>query len=389
MVESADEVGGRVRTERVNGFLLDRGFQIFLTSYPEAKKILDYQALGLKAFRSGAIIRQEKGFVQLVNPLKEPLAALPDLFSPVGSLLDKVRIVKLVAQLKSKTNEEIFAQPASSTIHFLKSYGWSDRIIENFFKPFFGGVFLERELHTSSNFFQFVFKQFAASDAVLPAAGIQAIPEQLAAQLPERVIRKSARVKGITENVVHLTNGETLQADNIVLAVDASAAAKILGLNQKLHFNNTTCVYFAAPRSPLDTPMLVINSNGQNLINNLCVPSDVAPSYAPEGKSLISVSIVKPHTFTDQELVQTIYMELSAWFGRRVYDWQHLKTYHIPQALPAFTATDSSAKDIQLSEYLFRCGDYTAYPSLNAAMQSGREVASIIAERVGGVVTEK
>jgi protoporphyrinogen oxidase len=386
VLESADEVGGRVRTDHVNGYLLDRGFQIFLTSYPEARKLLDYNALNLNAFRSGAIIRQGKRFVQLVNPLKEPLAALPDLFSPVGSLLDKIKILKLAAELRSKTNEEIFSMPASSTIDYLKMSGWSDQIIENFFKPFFGGVFLERELITSSNFFKFVFKQFAVSDAALPSAGIQAIPEQLAAKLPEGTVRKNTFVKGITDNEVCLSNGEILQAGSIVLAVDAAAAAKLQGSAHKLQFNNTSCVYFAAPHSPLDTPMLVINGNGQSLINNMCVPSDIAPTYAPPGKSLISVSIVKPHSLTDSDLIQTITLELVQWFGAQVHQWQHLKTYHIPQALPVFTAEDSSAKDRQLSEYLFRCGDYTTYPSLNAAMQSGREVASIIAEKIGGLV---
>jgi protoporphyrinogen oxidase len=389
LLESSDEVGGRVRTDQVDGFKMDRGFQIFLTSYPEAKRILDYDALQLKAFRSGAVIRQKDRFIQLVNPLKEPLSALPDLFSPVGSLLDKIKILKIVAELGSKTIEEIFAQPAVSTIDFLKKYGWSQKMIENFFKPFFGGVFLERDLLTSSNFFEFVFKQFAVSDAVLPAAGIQAIPDQLAAKLPSGTIRTKTQVKGIEGNTVYLTTGESLHGDNIVLAVDAAAAAKLHKSAHKLQFNNTSCLYFEAPVSPLNTPMLVINGNEPCLINNMCVPSDIAPSYAPPGKALISVSIVKHHTLSEEELIEGVYKELTEWYGGQVQQWKHLRTYHIPQALPAFTAAEPSNKKLQLSDHLFRCGDYTAYPSLNAAMQTGREVASLVAEKIEGLVAGK
>jgi phytoene dehydrogenase-like protein len=388
LLESSDEVGGRVRTDRVDGFLLDRGFQIFLTSYPEAKRVLNYEALQLKAFRSGATIRQDNRFIQLVNPLKEPLSALPDLFSPVGSLLDKIKIVKLVAELGGKSNEEIFAQPATSTIDYLIKYGWSPRIIENFFKPFFGGVFLERELKTSSNFFQFVFKQFAVSDATLPSAGIQAIPDQLAAQLPAQSIRKGTRVRSVEGNKVYLANGERLQADSIVLAVDAGSAWDLQVPTQARGFNYTSCLYFAAPASPLDTPMLVINGNGESLINNMCVPSDIAPSYAPPGKSLISVSIVKPHTFTNEELTQSVVTELAGWYGDQVHQWKHLKTYHLPHALPSYTAKDSF-EGLQLSGSVFRCGDYTAYPSLNGAMQTGRLVASMVEEKIAGLVAGK
>lgn len=385
LIESSEQVGGRVKTDRINGFQLDRGFQVFLTSYPEAKKVLDYEELRLQAFRSGAIVRQNNKSFQLVNPLKEPLAAVSDLFSPVGTLADKIRILRFAAGLSSKKDEDIFNQTAVSTYDYLKKYGWSEQIIDNFFKPFFGGVFLERELITSSNFFEFVFKQFAVSDATLPMKGIQAIPEQLAAKLPVEVIRKGITVKGLENNKIYLSNGEVLVADFIVLAADATPAAQLQGKDQHIPFNNTSCMYFEAPLSPLQTPMLVINSDRNNLINNFCVPSDIASAYAPAGKSLISVSIIKQHTYSDEQLNEKVINELTQWFGSQVNEWNHLKTYHIPQALPSFRPGDNAAKNLKISESMFRCGDYTAYPSLNAAMQTGREVASMVAERVGGL----
>ncbi|MDO1448735.1 NAD(P)/FAD-dependent oxidoreductase [Rhodocytophaga aerolata] len=387
MLEAAEEVGGRVRTDLVDGFQLDRGFQIFLTSYPEAKQILSYDALQFQPFRSGAIIRKEGRFLQLVNPLKEPLAAIPDLITPIGSLLDKIKILKLVAELKAKTIDEIFSQPDSRTKHFLQKYGFSEKIIQQFFQPFFGGVFLERELSTSSNFFQFVFKQFAVSDAVLPMKGIQAIPKQLVAKLPAGSIRKGIAVKLVKDNQVYLSNGEVLTADCVVMAVDATSVNKLLGKNQEYAFNDTTCVYFNAPHSPLETPMLVINSDETSLVNHVCVPSDIAPAYAPAGKSLISVNIIKPYSFGEEELIKQVRAELTQWFGEQVHTWQHLRTYSIPQALPSYTPDTQYDPRVKQSDTLYTCGDYTAYPSLNGAMQSGREVAGLVAEKIKGTLT--
>lgn len=381
IIEANHDVGGRVWTDKLKGFLLDQGFQIFLTSYSEAKKVLDYEALHLKAFRSGAIIKQDDKFTTLVNPLKEPTAAFSALFASIGSLNDKLKVFQLFSELKSLKDEEIFAQKDSSSINFLESYGWSDKIIENFFKPFFGGVFLERELVTSSNFLKFVFKQFAQSDAVLPAEGIQAIPRQLAAKLSPETIKLNTKVKGVSENTIALENGEIIKADKVVLAVDASSNNRFFHKpNQPSNFNSTCCIYFSAEKSPLHTNMLVINSDGKSLINNLCVPSDIAPTYAPFGKTLISVSIVKKTLFTEEAILDKVKEELTDWFGEEVEEWVHLKTYSIPEALPLYTAEQGSTKSLQISKYLYQCGDFTAYPSLNAAMETGRKVAEMIME---------
>ncbi len=383
ILEADDAVGGRVRTDLYNGFRLDRGFQILLTSYPEAKRLLDYDALDLKAFRSGAIIRQEDhgrdGFTEMPNPLKEPLGVFKALAAPVGSLADKLRLVELMREVNQVTRaEDSFKDADTSTLDYLQDYGWSREMIVNFFRPFFGGVFLENELITSSNFFRFVFKQFYNGDAVLPAKGMQAIPEQLAAKLPTESIRLHAPVSAIEGHTVRLKNGETIQADKIVIATDAAAADRLLGHEQKREYNVTTCTYFAAERSPSTKKMLLLNPHQLSAVDHLCVPSDVAPDYAPGGQSLISVSTQSLELSNETKLAEDIKMELSEWFGEEVRAWQHLRSYHLPQALVRFKA-GSQNEPLQLSPDLYRCGDYTAYPSLNAAMQTGREVAEMIA----------
>ncbi len=382
VLEASDGVGGRVRTDKEAGFLLDRGFQVFLTNYPEAKRLLDYNALQLRPFRSGAVIRDGNQMIELRNPLKEPLAAFSTLTAPVGSFTDKMKVVQLVGQLMKQNETQLFSQPDTTTLDFIRQYGWSEKMIRLFFRPFFGGVFLERELNTSSNFFRFVFKQFASGDVAVPAKGIQAIPGQIAARLPTDCIRKNLEVLRIAGKKVYLLNGETLHPATIILAVDETSAAPLLGEPKKVtpaDFNATTCTYFTAAASPQPNRLLTVNTNDRSVVHNLCVLSDVAASYAPGNQALISVSTHGKVLGTDKELAEKIKKELSGWYGDQVTEWKHLKTYRIPCALPKYPPQTATPASFRLSEHLYRCGDYTLYPSLNAAIRSGREVAEMVA----------
>ncbi|GAB2766808.1 NAD(P)/FAD-dependent oxidoreductase [Rhabdobacter roseus] len=381
LLEASDAVGGRVRTDVVEGFRLDRGFQILLTAYPEAERLLDYPALRLQAFRSGAAIRYQDRFVEMMNPLREPLSALSTLTAPVGSLADKLRIVQLLRDVQSVTHtEDFFRGPATDTLEYLRAYGWSDRMISTFFEPFFGGVFLENELSTSSHFFRFVFKQFYSGDAALPAGGMQAIPEQLAAALPPGTLRLNTPVTAIDGTTVTLANGETLTAQHLVLATDAATADRLLGETPARTYNVTTCTYFAAGRSPLPKKLLMLNPNRLSPVHHLSVPSDVAPTYAPEGQALVSVSTQGVELANAKKLADDIRQELTGWFGEEVRQWRHLRTYHLPEALVHY-GPEKGPLPLRLAEGLYRCGDYTAYPSLNAALQTGRQVAEMIGER--------
>ncbi|WP_460504228.1 FAD-dependent oxidoreductase, partial [Hymenobacter agri] len=231
LLEAADAVGGRVRTDLTpEGFRLDRGFQVLQTNYPEARRIFDYGALNLQAFRSGAVIRLPNGTeTTLQNPLQHPLAAFSALTSPIGTLSDKLRILSLVRHVMKHTPEELLARPATDTLTFLRRYGWSEQMIDSFFRPFFGGVFLDRGLTTASNFFEFIFQQFVTGDAAIPALGIQALPEQLAARLPAGSVRLNTSVAGIVDgSQVRLTTGQVLQASAVVLATDGLTTLRLL-----------------------------------------------------------------------------------------------------------------------------------------------------------------
>ena len=397
VLEASDAVGGRVRTDVTpEGFRLDRGFQVLQTSYPEARRIFDYPALNLKAFRSGAVIRLADGReTTLQNPLQRPLAAFTALASPVGTLPDKLRILSLVRHVLKHTPEELLARPATDTLSFLRRYGWSEQMINSFFRPFFGGVYLDRGLSTASNFFEFVFQQFVKGEAAVPALGIQQLPEQLAARLPAGSVRLNCPVDAIVEGrQVRLQSGQVLDAATVVLATDGLTATRLLAGRsgraddsasaQAASFLTaariTTCTYFAANgHSPgRGDKLLRLNASDDALAHNLCFPADVSGAYAPAGRSLVSISTHGERSLGEAELVAGLREELAAWFGPAARQWQHLRSYRIPAALPVYLAGQPAHQPLKLADGLYRCGDWAAYPSLNAALGTGREVAEAL-----------
>jgi len=398
VLDAASAVGGRVRTDVTpEGFRLDRGFQVLLTNYPEARRIFDYGKLDLKCYRSGAVIRLADGReTTLQNPLQKPLAAFSALASPIGSLTDKLRILSLVRHVLKHTPEALLARPATDTLTFLRRYGWSEQMIDAFFKPFFGGVFLDRELSTASNFFEFVFQQFVTGEAAVPALGMQQLPEQLAGRLPAGTVRLGTTVAGLVDgSQVRLTTGQVLDASAVVLATDGLTALRLLAgrsgnpddapgapaAGYATAARLTTCTYFATPggHSPgRNDRLLRLNAGPHTLAHNVAFPADVSGAYAPAGRALVSVSTHGERSLGEAELTAGLREELAAWFGPAARQWEHLRTYRIAAALPVYLAGHPAHQPLKLTETLYRCGDWTAYPSLNAALATGREVAEML-----------
>lgn len=387
VLDAADAVGGRVRTDVTpGGFRLDRGFQVLLTDYPEARRVFDYKALDLRAFRSGAVIRLPNGTeTTLQNPLQRPLAAFSALASPIGSLVDKLRILSLVRHVQQYTPEELLARPATDTLSFLRRYGWSETMIDNFFRPFFGGVFLDRSLSTASNFFEFVFQQFVRGQAAVPALGMQQLPEQLAARLPAGTIQLNTAVEALDGPYVRLASGEMLAAAAVVLAVDGPALARLLpaaGAPKSGSRLTTNTCFVAEGHSPgRGDGLLRLNAAPGALAHNVSFPADIALAYAPTGRALVSVSTHGDTGLSEAALTVRLHEELIAWFGPNARQWRHLRSYRITHALPAYPAGQPVQQPLQLAEGLYRCGDWAAYPSLNAALATGRQVAEAIIVR--------
>ena len=377
LLEGSEEVGGRVRTDEVDGFLLDRGFQVLLTAYPEAQDVLDYDALNLARFAPGALVRYRGRFHRFTDPWRSPRHLFATASSPIGSLTDKLRVARLRLRVCRSSLDKLFERPETTTINALRQEGFSKRFIESFFRPFLGGVFLERDLNTSSRMFDFVFRMFATGNVVLPAGGIGEIARQITNKLPDETLRTGASVEAFEGTTVRLTSGEMLQAGAVVIACEAPAAAKLLVDPTPPSGRGVTCLYFAAERPPIEEPILVLNGDGVGPINNLCVPSQVTPTYAPASQALVSVTVLG---LPDGDVEASVRKQLLDWFGPDVIAWRHLRTYRIPYALPsqAPPALSPVEKSSSRGDHLFVCGDYLDTASIQGAMVSGRRAAECV-----------
>ncbi|UCH91541.1 MAG: FAD-dependent oxidoreductase, partial [Nitrospirota bacterium] len=273
LLEASDAVGGRVRTDHVKGFLLDRGFQVFSTAYPEAKRMLDYQALKLQHFSPGAIIRFGGKWHRMLDPFRQPFSALQSLLIPIGTFSDKLRVARFRHKALSGSIPDVFTRPETSTLQYLKNWGFSASMIEGFFRPFLGGVFLDAELKTSSRMAEFIFRIFASGNISLPAEGMGAISQQLGSLLPKKKIRTQARVTSIHKSTVTLESGESLSAQGIVVATEGPTTGELLPSLTPPPYRRVANLYFAAPEPPFTGPYLLLNGEGVGPINNLCILS--------------------------------------------------------------------------------------------------------------------
>jgi phytoene dehydrogenase-like protein len=383
ILEASDRAGGRIKTDLIDGFRLDRGFQVLLTEYPETKALLDYKKLNLKRFLPGATVLYDGGQFEIADPFRRPTATFATLFAPVGSLKDKINTFFLKNKLVNIAVSDVFKQPEIETIAQLKKYGFSPKMIDRFYKPFFSGIFLENDLKTSSNMFDFVMKMFSEGDAAIPELGMEEIPKQLVAMLPENSIQFNVKVSAIENNTIICENGTTLDTDKIIIATEAIGIASNYISKTKQNFHQVTNVYFEAKIAPTQKAVVVLNaSTHEKWVNNLTILSNISNQYAPTGKVLISISYNGIPTIDDVTLAENMKTELKQWYGNQVEDWKLLKTYRIKYALPNQEKVANELHDshIKINDNLFICGDYLLNGSINAAMKSGRIVAELIDE---------
>ena len=378
ILEASDRAGGRVKTDSVDGFILDRGFQVLLTAYPEAKNLLNYKDLQLCKMLPGATVLYDGGTFEIADPFRRPKALFSTLFAPVGTILDKINTLWLKNKLQKMSIDTIFTQPEQTTLQQLSDYGFSQKMIQRFYKPFLSGIYLENQLTTSNRMFDFVMKMFSDGDVAIPALGMEEIPKQLVSQLPESSIQYYKKVTKIVENTLILEDGTTFEANQIVIATNANELTKQFLPNQKTTAQQVTNVYFEALIAPTKKAIVVLNaSSTKKWVNNLTVLSNVSKMYAPPEKVLVSISYNGLAPIEDFELAENMKKELEQWYGKQVHDWKMIKTYRIDYALPIQDSVKNelSISEIKISDTLFICGDYLLNGSVNAAFKTGRLVA--------------
>ena len=387
VLEASDGIGGRVRTDQHQGFLLDRGFQVLQTWYPEAQRWLDYGALDLRPFYPGALVRSGGRFHRVSDVWRRPWRLPEMLLSPIGTLGDKLRLLGLRHSCLRGTIADLYARPETTALARLQARGFSTRMLDRFFKPFFSGVFFDPDLGISSRTFEFLFRAFALGDTALPARGMGAIPAQLAARMRGEWLRLGCRVTGLEQGQAVLDGGARSDARALVIATDPWEAARLLGharhagdRQRPPPARGTTCCYFAADAPPFRGPYLVLNGEGRGRINSIQCPSNLSEHYAPPGKALITVNCHGVGEEPDR-LEARIRRELGDWFGPPVASWERLAIYPLPQALPvqAPPVADPATIPQRLAPGLWVCGEYRAAPSIHWTLHSGRRAGEDIA----------
>ena len=373
IIEATDRLGGRVKTDVLDGYSLDHGFQVLLTAYPAAKKYLDFDALALQEFLPGSAIFKNGKQKIIGDPLRNLSLLLPTLFSGIGTVNDKLKILALNRRLKKKSIQNIFAEKEQTTISYLENIGFSEAIITDFFIPFFSGIFLENKLETSSRMFEFVYKMFGEGNAALPKDGIQAIPKQLFEKLKNTTCVFNTKVKSLENGNIKLESGETLKSNFTIIATQASGLVSNLK-NQATLWKSCDTLYFEVAKREIRKPLIGLIAAPNALINNIFYHTSLQTS-ATATKELLSVTVVNRQNLTNKQLVAKVQKELKELCN--IDSCTFIKQYNIPMALPKLQDIqyEMLPSETRLTETIFLAGDTQLNGSLNAAMIAGERAA--------------
>lgn len=371
ILEASDEVGGRVRTDLVEGFKLDRGFQVLLTAYPELNKHLDLDALDLQLFEPGALIFRDGHFDQLVDPFRRPTALPRALASSSLTLKDKILLLSLRRRLARMTATSWSRSSDTSIETKFMEIGFSDTAIRQFFFPLLSGIQLTQKLEGSGRLGFLILRTLFSGDAAVPAGGMAQIPRQLAGTLPPGTIHTSCSVERIEGQTIFASDGQKYRPKTLIMATDGPTATQLLGIPLK-ESRPQSCAYFAAPTAPSSSRAILLNGESRGPARNVAVLTNVAPSYGPKNCALIAVVLPGAYEPNCADLVKP---QMRLWFGEQVDNWQHLRTYTIAHGQPVFEVGSSMRSPNHLGDNRFICGDHRDTPSIQGALVSGRRLA--------------
>ncbi len=380
VLEAGDGVGGRVRTDEIDGFRVDRGFQVALTAYPEMHRQLDMAALDFRAFDPGALVWRDGSGSAVSDPFRMPTSLPSTVLAPIGSLLDKARIARLRFRLQRTHPAQLLRGEDMATGDALRADGFSDRMIERFFRPLVGGIQLDPDLTDSRRMFDVIFRMLADGDSAVPATGMQAIPEQLAAALPSGTVHLGVAATGVGADHVTVTD-ERIATSATVVATDGPAAARLLDL-PPVGSKAVGSVAFAADAPPIDSKLVVLDGTGAGPVLNVAVMSNVAPEYAPTGRHQIVAALPGlDDTTLGSDLERLARDQLRGWWGAQVDDWEHLTTHRIPHGQPRQSVPFDPKRRVDLGDGRYVCGDHRDTASIQGAMHSGRRTALSVLDR--------
>lgn len=384
VLEGSDAVGGRARTDRIDGFLVERGFQVLNTAYPEVRRVLDLDALDLRLFDRAMLLHVDGSSVRLPDPRREPIAALGVLGAPIGGLRDKAALSTYAALMATVPATTLKGRPDVTARTAWRGYGLSDEVVDRVLRPFFAGVLLESEMSTSSRFTNLMMRMFVRGRNALPARGMQAMGEQLAARLPTDSLYLDSPVRAVSASAVQSIDGP-VAARAVVVATDARAAAGLLpGLVVEPSWKGSVTLYHVAASAPSEQATLLVDAD-DSPVNNTTVLTAAAPEHSSDGRALIATALVPGIGGRDLD-ESAVRRRLGALYRTSTTAWDLVATYDVPRALPSMSAPYAFRKPVRLrqgDETVYVCGDHRDTSSIQGALVSGRRAATAVLTDLG------
>jgi hypothetical protein len=352
VLESSDRPGGRVTSDVIDGFICDRGFQLINANYPEIKHLEIMKDIDFVVASSVIEMARNESRIQIGDPTKAPFSVFN---SETGTLIEKIRLIKylLIRKNVASVGEDLKANGLGKTY-------------ERVLRPFLTGVFLADPLIVNAESGRTAIKQFIRGKIGLPAQGCRAFSEALAARV--KSIEYGVQVNSIKKNRVKTSRG-SYEADAIIVATDATTAAQLLDLTDVPQLVGCTTWYHSTTQSPTQSASLIVDSQNRGPLVNTMVISNMVPSYAPAGKSLISSTSILPATESE------VRRHLSILYGVDTRKWKLVAKYEIPSALPLPALQSAAISGSHVHDSIYVAGDYKSAPSQNGALLSGRLAA--------------
>jgi phytoene dehydrogenase-like protein len=382
LMEASDDVGGRVRTDRVDGFLLDRGFQLYNPAYPEGRRQLVHEALRLRPLTRGVVVSRGDRHLRVADPRTEPTWVLSTLRARIGGPRTLGRLAQYAAHVTRARPTRLTHQIDDTASRALATAGIDSGLIEEVLRPFLTGIFLEPDLVTSRRFLDLVLRSLIRGTPSVPALGMHEIPRQLLSRLPDETLQLNTRVLSIKPNSVTTESGK-LKARAVVVATDPVTAARLIPSLRQPAMNAVTTWYHSTDDLTLghSRPILHLGPSGLGPVINSVVISHAAPSYAPEGRALVSTSTLGNKD--DAETETLVLHQLAQMYQCSTERWEHIAVYPIPHALPAMLPPHNFRQPVNLGNGLFVAGDHRDSSSIQGAMVSGRRTAHAVLAQLG------
>lgn len=388
VLDAADGVGGRVRTDLVDGYRCDRGFQLLNPAYPAVRRLVDLAALDLCAFGAGTAVFDGDRLRIVADPRREPHRLPATLASGYLRPGELVRLARWTAPALGPVRR-LRDGPDVSLADSLDRAGVAGRLREEVLMPFLTGVLAEGDGTTSAAFVRLLIRSFLLGTPAVPARGMQVLPDQLAGGLDR--IELGIRVRRIRRGsgeIIAETDTGPRPAAAVVVATDPVTAAELTGLPAPTMKGLATW-WFTTPDPPTLLPLIVLDGRGRGAgpVVNTAVLSRAAAGYAPPGRHLVQASTLWPAgPGTAAPTEAEVRSQLQVVYGGSTAGWETVTVHRIPRALPTQPPPLQARQPNDLGNGLFVAGDHRDTASLQGALVSGRRAARAVLRRLSGTV---